>query len=314
MISKMAAIFGIAQIIQFVIKTFNEFQESQKILVQATGASGKALKELSDSVLHLQSSVNQSQNEIASAVGEVNTRLGLTGEELEKTTENYLKFATVTGQEGKQAIADNIRLFNIWGVSTQDQAFYLDQLALAGQATGVDVGALTKNLTDNQIALEQMGFGLTESIALLSNFEKEGINAEQALAAMKIGIAKLVEDGKTPSEAINTLVESIKNAKTEAEGMQIALETFGQRGGLAMYNAIRSGTLSIEEFSKSLNNAKGTVNETHKNMETFGEWISRVFSGVMASFVEWFNEGFQSAKILAEMLSDQLAPAIETVA
>lgn len=314
MISKMAAIFGIAQVIQFVIKTFNEFQESQKILVQATGASGKALKELSDSVLHLQSSVNQSQNEIASAVGEVNTRLGLTGQELEKTTENYLKFATVTGQEGKQAIADNIRLFNIWGVSTQDQAFYLDQLALAGQATGVDVGALTKNLTDNQIALEQMGFGLTESIALLSNFEKEGINAEQALAAMKIGIAKLVEDGKTPTEAINTLVESIKNAKTEAEGMQIALETFGQRGGLAMYNAIRSGTLSIEEFSKSLNNAKGTVNETHKNMETFGEWISRVFSGVMASFVEWFNEGFQSAKILAEMLSDQLAPAIETVA
>jgi hypothetical protein len=34
----------------------------------------------------------------------------------------------------------------------------------------------------------------------------------------------------------------------------------------------------------------------------------------MASFVEWFNEGFQSAKILAEMLSDQLAPAIEMVA
>lgn len=314
MISKMAAIFGIAQVIQFVIKTFNEFQESQKILVQATGASWEALKKLSENVLHLQSTVNQGQTEIASAVGEVNTRLGLTGEELEKTTENYLKFATVTGQEGKQAIADNIRLFNIWGVSTQDQAFYLDQLALAGQATGVDVGALTKNLTDNQIALEQMGFGLTESIALLSNFEKEGINAEQALAAMKIGIAKLVEDGKTPTEAINTLVESIKNAKTEAEGMQIALETFGQRGGLAMYNAIRSGTLSIEEFSKSLNNAKGTVNETHKNMETFGEWISRIWSWIMWGFVEWFNEGFQSARMLAEMLSDKLAPAIETVA
>ena len=314
MISKMAAIFGIAQVIQFVIKTFNEFQESQKILVQATGASGKALKGLSDSVLHLQSSVNQSQNEIAAAVGEVNTRLGLTGEELEKTTENYLKFATVTGQDGKQAIADNIRLFNIWRVSIQDQAFYLDQLALAGQATGVDVGTLTKNLTDNQIALEQMGFGLTESIALLSNFEKEGINAEQALAAMKIGIAKFVEDGKTPTEAINTLVESIKNAKTEAEGMQIALETFGQRGGLAMYNAIRNGTLSIEEFSKSLNNAKGTVNETHKNMETFGEWISRVWSWIMWGFVEWFNEGFQSARKLADILSDALAPAIETVA
>nr|DAE05566.1 MAG TPA: hypothetical protein [Podoviridae sp. ctuQh21]DAR63672.1 MAG TPA: hypothetical protein [Caudoviricetes sp.]DAT13925.1 MAG TPA: hypothetical protein [Caudoviricetes sp.] len=34
---------------------------------------------------------------------------------------------------------------------------YLDQLAFAGQATGVNVGTLTKNLTDNQVALEQMG-------------------------------------------------------------------------------------------------------------------------------------------------------------
>jgi|GEM_PF-1625849 len=34
---------------------------------------------------------------------------------------------------------------------------------------------------------------------------------------MKIGIAKLVEDGKSPTEAINTLVESIRNAKTETE-------------------------------------------------------------------------------------------------
>nr|DAE28404.1 MAG TPA: hypothetical protein [virus sp. ctLl75] len=56
------------QIIQFITRTFNEFQESQKILVQATGASGKSLKELSDVVLHLQSIVNQSQTEIASAV------------------------------------------------------------------------------------------------------------------------------------------------------------------------------------------------------------------------------------------------------
>ena len=290
--SKLGIWFGLAQAVQFVIKTFNDFQESQKILVQATGASGEALKKMSENVLHLQSSVNQGQSEIAEAVGEINTRLGLTWDELEKTTENYLKFATVTGQNGKEAIADNIRLFNIWGVSAQDQALYLDQLAFAGQATGVNVGTLTKNLTDNQVALEQMGLWLTESIALLSNFEKEGVNADQALAAMKIGIANLVKEGKSPTEAINTLVESIKNAKTETEWMHIAVETFWQRGGLAMYNAIRRGTLSVEEFTQTLNNAQGTVNETHKNMETFGEWISRIFSGIWGSFVADVNDGF----------------------
>nr|DAT13923.1 MAG TPA: hypothetical protein [Caudoviricetes sp.]DAT30114.1 MAG TPA: hypothetical protein [Caudoviricetes sp.] len=33
---------------------------------------------MSENVLHLQSSVNQGQSEIAEAVGEINTRLGLT--------------------------------------------------------------------------------------------------------------------------------------------------------------------------------------------------------------------------------------------
>ena len=78
MASKLGIWFGLAQAVQFVIKTFNDFQESQKILVQATGASGEALKKMSETVVHLQSSVNQGQSEIAEAVGEINTRLGLT--------------------------------------------------------------------------------------------------------------------------------------------------------------------------------------------------------------------------------------------
>lgn len=314
MIAKMWAIFGILQIIQFITKTFNEFQESQKILVQATGASGKSLKELSDVVLHLQSIVNQSQTEIASAVWEVNTRLWSTGEELEKATENYLKFATVTGQDAKTAIADNIRLFNIRWVAVQEQTIYLDQLAYAGQATWIDVGKLTQNLINNQLALEQMGFSLTESIALLSNFEKNWVNAEQALAAMNEGITSLVKAGKTPTEAITILIESIKNAKTEVEGMQISLETFWNRWGLAMYNAIRNSTFSVQDFTKSLNEATGVVNDTHKNMETFGEWISRVWSWIMGGFVQWFNEWFQAARELTWIIGDSLAPALETVA
>lgn len=43
---------------------------------------------------------------------------------------------------------------------------------------------------------------------------------------MNEGITSLVKAGKTPTEAITMLIESIKNAKTEVEGMQISLETF----------------------------------------------------------------------------------------
>lgn len=289
---KLGIWFGIAQAVQYVIKTFNQFQESQKILVQATGASGKVLKELSEVVLSLQSSVNQAQTEIAAAVGEVNTRLGLTGKELENVTENYLKFATVTGQDGKEAIAENIRLFNIWNIEASKHADYLDQLAFAGQAMGIDVKNLTKNLTDSQVALEQLGFSLTDSIALLSNFEKEGVNAEQALSAMQRGVSGLVKAGMDPADALNQLIDQIKNASSESEGLRLALELFGERGGQSAFNAIRRGAFDIASFSQQLENAQGTVGETHKNMETFGEWISRVWSGIWGEFVANVNEGF----------------------
>lgn len=310
---KLGIWFGIAQAVQYVIKTFNEFQESQKILVQATGASWEALKKMSENVLHLQSTVNQAQSEIAAAVGEINTRLGLTGQELEKTTENYLKFATVTGQDGKQAIADNIRLFNIWNIEASKHADYLDQLAFAGQAMGIDVKNLTKNLTDNQVALEQLGFSLMDSIALLSNFEKEGVNTEQALSAMQRGVSGLVKAGMDPADALNQLIDQIKNASSESEGLRLALELFGERGGQAAFNAIRRGAFDIASFSQQLENAQGTVGETHKNMETFWEWISRVWSGIWGEFVANINDGFSQIGNQAMWVIDIMGEFFEEV-
>ena len=123
-------------------------------------------------MLSVQGKVRQSQGEIAEAVGELNTRLGLTGQELQDFTTKYLKFASVTGQNGKQAIEDNIKMFNIWGVSITDQAEYLDKLAVAGQKTGISVSNLTNMLQQNAPVLQELGFSLDDSIALLSNFEQ----------------------------------------------------------------------------------------------------------------------------------------------
>jgi phage-related minor tail protein len=145
----------------------------------------------------------------------------------------------------------------------------LDKLAKAGQLTGVNVGNLTNQLQQNQAALSALGLSLDDSIALLSNFEAQGIEAGDALAAMKIGVNNLVDQGLTPADAIEKIVDSIKNAKTETEAIEIAANTFGKRGGLAMFNAIKNGTFDIEKMKAALEDADGTVEDTYKNMETF---------------------------------------------
>ena len=308
LLTKFAGFVWITKIFSFLINTFNNFQNAQKELVMATGASGDALRGLGKNLADVQGKVAQNSTEVAQAIGELNTRLGLTGDELTDFTTKYMNFATVTGQDAKTAIADNVKMFNIWGVATNKQAEYLDKLAKAGQLTGVNVSKLTNDLQTNQAVLSEMWFTLDDSIALLSNFEKAGIEAGDALSAMKIGVANLVDSGSNPADALQEIVEKIKNAKSETEAMEIAFNTFGKRWGLAMFNAIKNGTLDINAMAKALENATGTVDETYKHMETLGEFISRKWNWLVADFVQWNNEGFRAVQELANVMQEATQP------
>ena len=313
LITNLWKFLAIWTLIKKYIALFNEFEQSQKKIIQATWASWEKLKQLTDDMVSVSWKVNQSQNEIAEAVWELNTRLGVSWQELQGITEDYLKFATVTGQDWKEAIADNVRMFNQWWIATENQAEYLDKLAKAWQQTWINVWTLTNNLQQNAVVLKEMWFSLDDSIALLSNFEQNWIEASESLQAMKKWIANLVSEWKTPSEAFDWLVESIRNAKTSTEAMNIALENFGARWGISLYNAIMQGNYSLEEMKKSLDSANWTVEETWENMETFWEFLERKWNWIMTDFADWNNEWFQATKKLAEWLSKELEPAIKLV-
>lgn len=296
MIGKITAWGAALKVISFAKKTFTDFQDAQKELVKATGATWEALKWLSQDMLKVQWQVWQSQTEVAQAVWELNTRLWLTWKELQDFTTKYLKFASVTGQDGKTAIADNIRLFNIRWISTERQADYLDKLAKAGQMTWVNVGTLTNQLTTNQVALQELWFDLEQSIALLSNFEKAWVDTSSALQAMKIWLNNLVEWWWNPAEALQDIVDKIQNAKSEAEWLQIAAEVFGSRWGQAMFNAIRNGTLNVEAMTEALAKAKWTVEDTHAEMETLADFISRKWNWLVAETTNLINEAFRATR------------------
>ena len=297
--------------IRFLINTFNDFQQSQKIIIQETWATWEQLRKLSDSMLEVQWTVAQSQWQIAQAIGEVNTRLWLEWDELEKTTTQFLKFANITWQDWKQAIADNVRLFNSWWVATSEQSKYLDQLASAWQKTWVNVWQLTTNLQQNSATLQQMWFSLTDSIALLSQFEQMWVETNSTLQAMKIWITNLVKDWIAPTEARDTIIANIQNAKDDTEALNLACEYFWNRWWVQMFKAIRSWTVDIKTMSSELENAIWTVEKTNEAMETLWEFLSRKRNWIVADFIQWNNEGFRATQELAWIISDELSPSIE---
>jgi len=306
--TKISALAIAGKALSFLKKTFDDFQQSQKTLVMATGASWEELQKLSNVMLHVQWQVAQTQWEIAEAVGELNTRLWLSWEELERFTTKYLKFASVTGQDWKQAIESNVKMFSIWWVSLDKQAEYLDKLVVAWQKTGVSVQNLTSQLQTNAPVLQELWFSLEDSIALLSNFEQAWIEATQVLQSMKMWLKNLADEWVSPTQALNDVIEWVRDWTLSLSDV---MDTFWSRWGAAMFNAIKNWTFDLDAMKDSLNNVSGAVEDTYANMETLGEFISRKWNGAVASFVEWNNKWFQATRELWQMLKDELNPAIE---
>ena len=64
------------------------------------------------------------------------------------------------------------------------------------------------------------------------------------------------------NEALGTTIESIKNAGSETEALQIATELFGKKGAAEMTQAIREGRLSVDDLAGSLEDYGTVVEDT----------------------------------------------------
>ena len=67
------------------------------IIVTKTGASGKALDEMTDIAKGLATEIPTDFQTVGSAVGELNTQFGLTGDALKDASATLIKYAEING-------------------------------------------------------------------------------------------------------------------------------------------------------------------------------------------------------------------------
>ena len=303
LIGKISALGVAMKVFSTLKQIFVDFQNSQKALVQATGASWKVLSELTDSMLDVQGKVRQNQQEIAEAIWELNTRLWLTWQQLTDFTTKYLKFASVTGQDSKTAIETNVKMFSIRWVSIKQQAEYLDKLTVAWQKTWISVANLTSQLQSNAPVLQELWFSLDDSIALLSNFEKAWIEASQVLQSMKMWLKNLAEDGTSPMEALNNVIEWVRNWTL---WLSDVMEIFWSRWGAAMYRAIKDWTFELGNMKKALEDVSGAVEQTFKDMETWGDLFGRIWDWAKGKIAEFADDSFRNFQKIVEFNQERM--------
>ena len=158
-------------------------------VAQKTGATGQAAKELQEVYNRVAQVIPAEFGDIGAAVGEVNTRLGFTGDILEAASAQFLRFAKVNGTDVNTSVQLVTRAMGDAGISADRYGEILDALTVAGQKSGISIDTLTTNLAKYGAPMRALGIDTKTSIAMFAGWEKAGVNAEIAFSGMKKAIS-----------------------------------------------------------------------------------------------------------------------------
>lgn len=303
----------IIEITSAVYDLVTAFSEAESTVVKATGASGEALNGLTTSMMNAYAaSKSGSLEDTAGAIGEINTRMLLTGDELTDVTGKFLDYADITGTNVVGSVQNVTKIMKKWGVEGSEVESVLDKLAYAGQISGISVDTLSSNLITGAASFQEMGLSLDNAIYMIAQLELYGMNGTTAITAMRTAVKKFSDDGLNAEVALQSVINEIASMENVADATALAVEVFGSRAGVDMVNAIRSGAITVDKLTGSLEVAQGTLSNTAKTAQTLDQkWtqannnistaftsalqptingISSAFAGIVNNIGEFLNE------------------------
>lgn len=248
-----------------------DLDDAYDVIRVGTGATGPILEDLKEDFRTVFADVPASAEQVGTAIADLNTRLGLTGEPLQSMAEQFLNLARIGKTEVGPLVADMTRVFGDWSISTEDQAESLDFLFRVSQGTGIEIGKLGQLVVQYGAPFRQLGLSFEESAVLMGKFEKEGVNAETILSGMRLALGEFAEAGVDSTEAFRDVVDAIKDAETGAEATSIAFEVFGARAANDMAAAIREGRFEIDDMVSAMTAGQDTINQAASDTEDFAE-------------------------------------------
>jgi len=298
---------GLKNLASTAAEAWQAFDEGADIIIAKTGATGDAAKELQDVYKNVSKQVVGSYDEMGTAVGEINTRFGLTGDELEDLSVKFLKFAKLNGTDVNSSIDSVQAAMAMFGIESDRAGEVLDIMNKVGQDTGVSMDDLAKSLMDNGTVLKELGLDINQSANFLGNLEKNGIDSTAMMGGLKKAMQNAAKDGKTLDEAMADLQKEMQGAKSDTEAAQIAMELFGNKSGPAIAQAVRDGRLSFDDFSKSVENWGDSVDTTFENTLDAPDKFALAMQGIRTDMAEMTGD-------LMDKYAPQIESAIDTIA
>ena len=246
------------------IAAFKELDSGYDTIITKTGATGEALEDLNTVADNIFGSMPTDMDSVGVAVGEINTRFGYTGKELEDLSRKFLQFAEINEVDLNSSIGTVDKVLEQFNMDASESGNVLDLITKKAQETGIGADTLMNSIQANGSTFKDMGLNVNEAVVLLSQFEANGVNVEVAMKSLKKATQEYTEQGLSMEEALGKTISKIKNAKTDTQALAEAQEIFGTKGAGEMAKAIREGRINIEDLSASMKDYEGVVSDTYE--------------------------------------------------
>lgn len=284
------------------LKTYYDVDDALDVVAKKTGATGEALEEMEDIASGIATSIPTEFETAAAAVGEVNTKFGATGDELEYLSTQFVKFADINDTDVASSVDRVQKALAAYGKDSKSAGTLLNVLNKTAQNTGVSVDKLEDGLVQNATAFEEMGLSMWQSVSFMGQLEKSGANAETVMQGMRKALKNATKEGKDMNTALYELQDAILNGTNDMDGLTYAYDLFGKSGD-QIYGALKNGSLDFKDVAHSatvLADSTDSVTDTYKNLED-GSGQVKVAT----------NNLKDALKEVGKSISESLAPIIK---
>lgn len=289
------------------------FDDAADAIRIGTGATGDALDGLLDDFDAVYKSVPTTMEDASKAIADYNTRLGLTGPQLQEISKQAIQVSDMLGDDLGSVIEESSQAFQQWNIDADDMGGAMNYIFKVSQSTGMGFTDLMADMQKFGPQLQEMGYSFETASALMGQLDKAGVNTDEVLGAMKKSVATLAKEGISASDGLAMYYEKIKNAGTAAEAASIASEIFGTRAGSTMAAAIRDGSLAVADLTAELQENGETIAGAADDTYDFAERLQVMKQGLEVALKPMANtvfDGLNKFMPTLQKLMEQITPAI----
>lgn len=289
-----------------------ELDEGYDTITAKTGATGETMQKMSGIANNLYSSIAVSMGDIGSAVGEVNTRFGLQGDQLQDLSEQFLKYAELNGTDVSGSIDTVQKSLSAFGLSANQASDVLDLFNKVGQDTGISVDTLSNDLVSNAASFTEMGMSIQQAAGFLGACEKSGTDVSVVMQGLKKAMKNASDEGVSLDGALSSFSTTMQSNASDTEKLQAAYDLFGSKAGAAIYGACKTGSLSLSDLTASVENYGGSVARTFEETEDPWDKAQEAMHSLQIVGSDLTQSALGSLNPAIEKVADVAADAAET--